>query len=339
MTTVSSDPDRDTIDGKIIENILKKSNEPNARISKSIRLGRGYSGANVYLVWTDKLPPIVIKTDEVKNIKKEMSGRNALYQKMRELRKNKLQTISKEMPLDGHMKIAGMAILWEGRTNYSEETISEMRDYILEYTPSSSSRISCTATFKKLLAAIRADDRNRTNQTQPQPLETQLPRIEQHRWQQINQILTIARTLSSKEGNTLRDIENWYYRYVSQCGTLSDISNQKIHGDLWFNNIFVDKYDNGANVIDFGNSSEGHIYQDIARFEVDLWLTSKTNEPLEAQLNLIYAAIRQFNLKNDYNDYADTPLGCWRRALGEIRDSITSETNFTCYRFFCSPTR
>lgn len=87
----------------------------------------------------------------------------------------------------------------------------------------------------------------------------------------------VARTVPGAE-QTLVALANWASQLIDEDDKPDPFDSRLIHGDPRFANIMVDLKDHEVGLIDFGAGGPGgHIFRDLARFEVDLLL--RTTEP------------------------------------------------------------
>jgi hypothetical protein len=245
----------------------------------SYPLGGGYSGSYVAIVWLDPLPTLIMKAGPADQILRETESRRHFASRaLDDIRALGLEGCSEpvEIETDGHDDMwRAMAYAYVGSLSYDD--LSRFSDF--------------QAVFEDFVAPARLDLKppvpalrdwlgrlcEQLTQEEPaasgrgrmraKPLSEYLPRLPWSRG--LEAVLESAAAFAPQE-SALRGFRVWWESAVSRESIAQFPNSARLHGDLRFANVLVDRTTATVELIDFGNSAEGHVFSDLARFECDL---------------------------------------------------------------------
>jgi hypothetical protein len=152
----------------------------------------------------------------------------------------------------------------------------------------------------------------------------------------LSNILAITSTLLPNEKN-LGDLQEWTESQVNSMLAIPIPDRRRLHGDARFANILVDNVHSSIELIDYGNAQIGHVFQDFARFEVDLWFRSSSNLNHDKQssnsLAIAETALRRLTIDDDH-PLSSSPLRYWRDALLDTFPGFGAPGALQLYRWF-----
>jgi hypothetical protein len=248
----------------------------------SHQLGGGYSGSYVAIVWLDPLPTLIMKAGPADQILRETESRRHFASRaLDDIRALGLEDCSEpvEVEADGHDDMwRAMAYAYVGSLSYDD--LSRFSDF--------------QAIFEDFVAPARMDLRppapalrdwlrrlcEQVTQGEPaaggrgpargvraKPLGEYLPRLPWSRG--LEAVIESAAAFAPQE-SALHGFRDWWEGAVSRESIAQFPNSARLHGDLRFANVLVDRTTATVELIDFGNSAQGHVFSDLARFECDL---------------------------------------------------------------------
>jgi hypothetical protein len=132
--------------------------------------------------------------------------------------------------------------------------------------------------FQQVIVALQENPSEQAPKM-PLPLESYLPTVP---WNDsIRQVIaTIAHLLPAVR--SIGAFEEWFDRGVRDMSPAPVPDRRLLHGDARFANVLVDHVHARVELIDYGNGKQGHLFADLARFEVDLWFRGAARAPSNA---------------------------------------------------------
>ncbi len=299
-------------------------------------LSGGLSGAAVYLTAVGELPPIVIKMGDVPAIEREYSGRQKNYNHNSELKSLGIDGLGPEFPGARGQKWRSIAYLHIGGKKYSHlKNFVDFEEYAREYTNGDVRTESIRECIDQLINRLRTDtQKSHQQRATPLPLADYLPTLP---WTDgLSNGLGVASGILGDPPN-LVDLETWFTT-ASSVVTIAPVHDYRdLHGDPRFANVLVDRLRSEAELIDYGNPQSGHIFQDLARFEVDIWLrsaidSSNSRRPIAKTTQLVRA------LEVVAPTAADVPsvplLSIWRQSVLANVPEFTADGALAMYSWF-----
>lgn len=246
------------------------------------QLGGGYSGSFVALVWLDDLPTLILKAGPSEGILGETEARRRFESPALEaIRKLGLSDCSDpvEIEVEGHDELwRAMAYTYVGSLSYEDmssfsdfqaifdDFISPQRD---EWRPSALAlrdwlRFLCGQVASR---EIRHGDGAKRQGIRAKPLSEFLPRLP---WRHGLTAVIESAAAYAPQASDLLGLHEWWEEAVARQSLAAFPNTSLLHGDLRFANVLVNRTTADVELIDFGNSAEGHVFRDLARFECDL---------------------------------------------------------------------
>jgi Phosphotransferase enzyme family len=245
-------------------------------------IGGGYSGSLVALLWLDELPTLILKAGPAEEILAETEARRHFESPaLDSIRALGLSDCSEpvEVEVDGRDELwRAMAYSYVGGLTYEdlhnfsdfqaifEDFVAPQRD---ESKPSSQALRSWLDRMceqiklrESPLAAAQSQAGIRAK-----PLSEFLPSLP---WNGGLTAILQSVAAYAPESTDLLSFRDWWEHALDRESMAAFPSKTLVHGDLRFANVLVNRTTAEVELIDFGNSAEGHVFRDLARFECDL---------------------------------------------------------------------
>jgi hypothetical protein len=261
----------------------------------SHQLGGGYSGAYVAIIWLDPLPTLIMKAGPSDQILRETESRRHFGSAaLDEIRALGLDGCSEpvEVEIDGHDDMwRAMAYSYVGSLTYDElSSFSDFQAIFEDFVaparqdrrPSAQALRDWLRRLCEQLTRIEAasGDRSQGRAVRAKPLGEYLPQLP---WSEgLAAVIESAAAFAPQE-SALHGFRDWWEDAVGRESLAPFPSYARLHGDLRFANVLVDRTTATVELIDFGNSAEGHVFADLARFECDL-LFRVPPPPIETEI-------------------------------------------------------
>jgi hypothetical protein len=248
-------------------------------------LGGGYSRSYVALVWLDGLPTLVVKAGPEDRIRRETQARAEYVEEgdegFKTLKELGLTGCSEPREVDANdreefwramaYRYAG-SLTYEGIRRYTDFEVV-FNDFVAPRDPAdrpSSSQLEdwLKRLFEQVAKRTDSDESSQAPQgIRSKPLAEFLPTL---RWEDgLEAVLTTATTFAP-QADDLRGFRQWWEDAVQQESLAPYANLTRLHGDLHFNNVFVNRSEASVELIDFELAEKGHVFRDLARFECDL---------------------------------------------------------------------
>ncbi|MFD9407956.1 phosphotransferase [Streptomyces sp. NPDC059989] len=235
----------------------------------------GYSGSLVALIWTDHLEPIVLKAGPVQEIEAEHGHRQNYTGGDPWLTAHGLDGVHGpiEVEVDDRPVLwAAIAYRYIGGKSFEElDNFSDVERLVQAYlwnanrdeSPSEPTVRECFRT----IAATLADGPSDASTVSAAPLIKYLPPVQ---WETgILAALNTARSFCP-DLPELIGFHEWWEESIASVRIAPVHDDRLLHGDVRFANILVDSVHSDVHFIDFGSGRRGHVFEDFARFEIDL---------------------------------------------------------------------
>jgi hypothetical protein len=320
------------------------TSEPTVRL-----LGGGYSGSLVALVWTDELDPIVVKAGPEDETRLEHQTRMAFGGVDDWLREHRLDGIYGPMEVE----FADRSALWSaladryagGKTFEQLEHYGDFEAFVRSYvwaddrdrSPSDESLRECFLTVVNTLTEATGAKQN----TAVRPLVDYLPTL---RWETgILAVLNTARCFCP-DLPELSGFREWWDETVLANRVAPVPDERQLHGDFRFANILVDSVHSQIHLIDFGNGRRGHVFEDFARFEIDLLFRAapRIDDQGVIDRSRLFEAVEylledELNLGATFNSGSSRHLKClelWRQVMYQSFPGLARRGALMMYRWF-----
>jgi hypothetical protein len=245
-------------------------------------LGGGYSGSLVALLWLDQLPTLILKAGPAAEIHAETEARSHFASPALEsIRALGLSDCSDpvEVEVEGRDELwRAMAYSYVGGLTYEdlhnfsdfqsifEDFVAPQRD---ESKPSAQALRSWLDRMCEQIKHRESPLSSAQSQlgVRAKPLSEFLPALP---WQDgLTAVLQSVAAYAPEPADFL-SFRDWWEQALDRESMAAFPSKTLVHGDLRFANVLVNRTTAEVELIDFGNSTEGHVFRDLARFECDL---------------------------------------------------------------------
>lgn len=237
-------------------------------------LSGGFSGSAVLLVIVEEVGSFIVKCGPQESIEREVSNRNGLDGSGEWLVEQGFDSSFGPVQVELGSRTeywSAMCYAYFGAQTYSEIGLTvDVAEYVRafveggERAPTPDSLRSC---FDKVVDWLTRSVEPR-DAARGRRFTSFLPPIA---WEGgVHSALMIASELCP-DLDELRDFRAWY-EDESTAVHASVPDQRRIHGDARLANILVHRVNAEVRFIDFGNARRGHLYEDLARFELDLVL-------------------------------------------------------------------
>ncbi|MFG3437780.1 phosphotransferase family protein [Nonomuraea sp. NPDC047897] len=308
----------------------------------------GYSGSLVALVWFDRLDPIVLKAGPAEEIRAEHAYRREFAAVDPALQAHGLSEI--HGPID--IELDDMTALWSaiayryvgGRTFEEIEHYSDFEGFLQNYVWSANrdqapSEMTIRECLRKV-AKILTEERAGLPGPASQPLVEALPRLA---WDQG--ILATLNTAAAfcPDLPELVDFRLWWESTTESIRVAPVPDRRTLHGDARFANILIDSVHAQIDLIDFGNGRPGHVFEDLARFEIDLLFRTTPAGEDNGNLDRGRLADAVGHLLRDELEFGASRLAdhrqircvkLWRQAVYQALPAMTRPGALMMYRWF-----
>ena len=244
-------------------------------------LSGGHSGSFVALIWVTGLPTLIMKAGPADMIKREAEAREQYLADKNELTEHHLEHCSDpvEIEVEGHDDLWRMMMYkYAGSLTYRD--ISRFSDFDGVFNdfvdprdpahrPSAMALEDWLESLFKQVASRKLEDEVDAAQdgVRSKPLSSFLPDL---RWSDGLQAVLSTAAAFVPEGDQLLKFRDWWDHSVQRESLAPYANMSRLHGDLHFGNVLVNRTTAHVELIDFGHSTTGHVFRDLARFECDL---------------------------------------------------------------------
>ena len=306
----------------------------------SHQLGGGYSGSYVAIIWLDPLPTLIMKAGPADQILRETESRRHFNSPaLEQIRDLGLDGCSEpvEIEIDGHDDMwRAISYAYVGSLSYDElNSYSDFQAIFEDFVaPARQDRRPPAQALRDWLRrlcelVLQKDPGGKSiaRGVRAKPLSEYLPRLP---WSDgLDAVIESAAAFAPQE-SALHGFRDWWEDAVSRESIAPFPNSTLLHGDLRFANVLVNRTTATVELIDFGNSAQGHVFRDLARFECDLLF--RVPPPIETETLRLSSEDRQirtlecaFNPRPGPVDDAadpDNPQLSALRILRETYDSI-----------------
>jgi Phosphotransferase enzyme family len=245
-------------------------------------LGGGYSGSLVALLWLDELPTLILKAGPAAEILAETEARSHFASPaLDSIRALGLSDCSEpvEVEVNGRDELwRAMAYTYVGGLTYEDlNNFSDFQAIFEDFLapPRDESKPSSQALrswLDRMCEQIKQREpplgpANRQTGIRAKPLSEFLPSVP---WDAgLTAVLQSVAAYAPESADFL-SFRDWWEQALDKESMAAFPSKTLLHGDLRFANVLVNRTTAEVELIDFGNSAEGHVFRDLARFECDL---------------------------------------------------------------------
>lgn len=238
----------------------------------------GYSGLLVALVYAPGRGLFILKAGPTDEIRQEHENRVAFLGSADEwLVSNQLDSIygPVEVEIRDHSESwSAMAYRYIGSRTYRElADYSEFGGFLRSFAlPQAAESAPPERTVRACLykvASLLVRNADLQHEEEGRALVDYLPDVDWER--DINACLATAAALWS-DIEDLRDFRGWYTEAAAAVRVAPVADRRQIHGDAHLANILVNSVRAEVDLIDFGKGRQAHVFEDLARFEIDLIL-------------------------------------------------------------------
>lgn len=309
----------------------------------------GYTGSLVLLMWTGHLDPIVVKAGPREQITVEHSNRSGFTGGDPWLVECGLDGVygPVEVEIDGRSDLwSALVYRYIGGKSFAEiDNYGDFEGLIRTFlwsvdrdeSPSEATLRECFRT----IAVHLADAKSVRESQGPQPLLKYVPPI---RWD--TGILAVINTARSfcPDLPELVGFREWWEEGIAAIRVAPVHDNRLLHGDVRFANILVDSVHSEIHFIDFGNGRRGHVFEDFARFEIDLLF--RTTPRIEGGGDLdrsrLFEAVQyllrdEVSLGDGITNDSSRQVRCirhWRQVMYQALPKMTLPGAMMMYRWF-----
>jgi phosphotransferase family enzyme len=244
----------------------------------------GFSGAMVAILSLPGVSPLIVKSGPLYEMENEIGTRSRHAGDDPELAARGLAGLVGSLDVEIDNRIVRWGIIcyrYVGGLSFRElENFSDIAYFLRSFVsesdrdkaPSETSVRACLRETAELLTkgeGLSPEKEGRTLSSYLRPVE----------WgNNIRASLTMAASLWP-DISELADFEHWFTD-ASNAIAVAPISDSRLlHGDARLANILIDSVHTRIHLIDFGNGRIGHLFEDLARFELDMILTTARRHP------------------------------------------------------------
>ncbi|MQM28201.1 phosphotransferase family protein [Glycomyces albidus] len=308
---------------------------------------KGFSGAISALCAVNGLDQVVIKAGPTDEIEREHKNRLEYVGEDPWLREHDLHRVHGPIEIDfDSRKAQWSAIVYRyigGRTFAELTHFGDFEKFLGDYlwdtdrdsTPADDTVSEC---FRET-ARILGKERNLIEQGQGRALSDFVPPVP---WESgVAAVIDTAQSFVP-DLQELRGFREWWEEWIEKVTVAPVADGRQLHGDARFANIIVDRVHSKVEVIDFANGRHGHVFEDFARFELDLLLqtvpnVAGTDEIDLARLLQIVGYLLKDELSLGSEPVEDRSLKClklWRQAMAQSLPQILQPGALVMYRWF-----
>ncbi|MEI9907012.1 MAG: phosphotransferase [Actinomycetota bacterium] len=282
----------------------------------SRELSGGLSGAKVYLVWPEDVPALILKVDDTRLIENEFTSRRLLEYDDRQLEEFGAGHLAQVGAIeDVGADLSAIAYSYFGAIRYQDlDKYANIEDLIQKYLPVGRFTREQLARCFDVVAAKLATPAAITESALP--LREYLPSPD---WDRLSPILGVISQIDV-EYSWLASLRDWFESQIDRFSLAPYPDKRRLHGDPRLANILVNRISSEVEFIDFGGSTVGHPFRDIARFEVDLLLRASSWSVTPAKRSEDFAArLRRLIPPTEMNQSADSDVVLlWRASLNRV---------------------
>ncbi|GAA4572153.1 aminoglycoside phosphotransferase family protein [Planotetraspora kaengkrachanensis] len=311
-------------------------------------LAGGYSGSLVALIWFGKLDPIVMKAGPAEEIEAEHAHRLSFAGTAPSPPAPEINGVHGpiEIELDNRTdRWSCIAYSYIGGRSFEEiEHYSDFEQFLRTYVwnenrdqaPPEPTIRECLRTVARILVEKRSEEKP----GMAQPLVEYLPYLA---WDQGIQATLNTAAAFCPDLPDLVGFRAWWESTTENIRVAPVPDRRFLHGDARFANFLIDSVHAEVHLIDFGNAKEGHVFEDLARFEIDLLFrttgTADDNGDLDrSQLALAVGYLLRDELAAGPVHADDNrQLRCmnmWRQVVYQEFPAMTKHGAPTMYRWF-----
>jgi hypothetical protein len=309
----------------------------------------GYTGSLVVLTWTSHLDPVVLKAGPREQITAEHSNRFGFTGGDPWLVQCGLDQVygPVEVEIDGRSDVwSALVYRYIGGKSFAEiENYSDFEGLIRTYLWSTNrDKSPSEATLRECFRTIAlhlADAKSVRESKAVQPLLKYVPAI---RWD--TGILAVINTARSfcPDLPELVGFREWWDEGIASIRVAPVHDDRLLHGDVRFANILVDSVHSEVHFIDFGNGRRGHVFEDFARFEIDLLF--RTTPRIEGGGDLdrskLFEAVEyllrdEVSVGEEARNESSRQVRCmrqWRQVMYQALPKMTLPGAMMMYRWF-----
>ncbi|GAA1683428.1 hypothetical protein GCM10009830_33310 [Glycomyces endophyticus] len=314
----------------------------------SVRLfDTNFSGAISALCAHSDLEQVVVKAGPTEDIEREHRNRIEYIGVDPWLREHGLHEVHGPIEIDfDSRKAQWSAIVYRyigGRTYADLTHYGDFERFLAEYlwdldrdaAPADDNVSEC---FRET-ARILGKERNLGDTGQARPLTDFVPPVP---WESgVSAVISTAQSFCP-ELDELKGFREWWEEWIDKVTVAPVLDDRQLHGDARFANIIVDRVHSKVELIDFANGRHGHVFEDFARFELDLLFQSVpnvegTDEIDRARLLQIVSYLLKDELNLGSEPVEDRSLKClklWRQAMAQALSQILQPGALVMYRWF-----
>lgn len=311
-------------------------------------LAGGYSGSLVALIWLGRLDPVVMKAGPSEEIAAEHDHRLRFPHVTGTLPENGLDRIHGPIEVQLNTSAAQWSVIayrYVGGRSFEEiEHYSDFEEFLRTYVwsanrdqaPSELTIRECLRKVAQILTEKRPEDGD-------PPLQTLADALPALPWDQG--ILATLNTAAAfcPDLPDLAGFRAWWESTTESIRVAPVPDRRTLHGDARFANILIDSVHAQVDLIDFGNGRRGHVFEDFARFEIDLLFrtTPVADEKGNLDRSLLSDAVG--HLLRDEIAVGSIQIGdhrqvrcikLWRQAVYQALPAMTRPGALMMYRWF-----
>jgi Phosphotransferase enzyme family len=244
-------------------------------------LGGGYSGSFVALLWLPGFPTLVMKAGPAEMIQQETEARQQYLDAQPDIKSFELSYCSDpvEVEIEGREELWRM-MMYRYAGSLTHQGISRFSDFegvfkdFIDpddpaHRPAPSALEDWLERLFEQIASRKLEDEAEVAKdgVRSKPLSTFLPELH---WDDGLQAVLSTAAAFVPEGDHLSGFRSWWEDAVQRESLAPYANTTRLHGDLRFANVLVNRTTAEVELIDFGHSTTGHVFRDLARFECDL---------------------------------------------------------------------
>lgn len=305
--------------------------------------GNGRSGAVVVLVWLTDGQHAIVKFGPHSEILEEFDGRTSLSDREDELKDARLDVQGPRFEIDKAGYAEGwssLGYIWIGAKSYDELTrFGDFEKLVVEYMDGTRRLDQQFDHVIRQLLDRLLDKHDKGDRTAPAPVPRRAPLsrfLPAVKWE-AGLANGFALLEAARPGRGYAELPAWFEAGVSDMSIAPYPDRRRLHGDPRMANIMVDLMGSKPDLIDFGNTRLGHVFEDLVRFEVDLWLRATASggtseaERIDAISTLVSVAHPTFAAGSPILHQV---LGRWRARLIDKQPTLGRDAEFKMYRWF-----
>lgn len=308
----------------------------------------GYAGAMVALVWSEHLEPIVLKAGDRRQMQSEHENRFRYVGVDQWLADHGLDDVYGPVEVELEDRSAEWAALiyrYIGGKSFEElENFSDFEKLVRTYlwsedrdkSPSEATLRECFRTIAERLAGSG----DGAESPSAAPLIKYLPPL---KWDTgILASISTARAFCPDLAE-LTGFREWWEESIAAIRVAPIQDDRLLHGDVRFANVLVDQVHSEVHLIDFGNGRRGHVFEDFARFELDLVLRTTPHVGGGAELDRskllesVEYLLRDELILGEFRADGSREVKClslWRQVMYQSLPQLAKPGALMMYRWF-----